>query len=279
MGCSGAGEEEAHTMHDQMDIDGDGFITREEWTGSPAVFDALDTDGDGILTVEEVSAGIGSSFGGAMPGMAGEMMAQDEEDGDDGAEAMLQAMLDEEAKKAQPEEAMFDEEGQEEEDDTEAMFQAMLDEEAQDAPLDGPVMEEPFVDEAELNGDVVLGEDPMGLDDAPPPQSEDDILSSLYGARMAAEDEEETEETEETDDNGDEETEEEEETEEKEGSKKASKTAAARTAAQRPRPKKTSTGVKTLGRVSKVASGSSKEINELSNLWESSPDVTDVFGK
>ena len=32
------------------DLDGDGFITREEWLGTDAVFDALDVDHDGKLT-------------------------------------------------------------------------------------------------------------------------------------------------------------------------------------------------------------------------------------
>ena len=271
-GCSEAGDEEAHTLMDEMDTDGDGFITRDEWTGSPAVFDALDTDGDGILTVEEVSAGIGPSFAGAgTSGMGGEMMAQDEEEAGDDTEAMLQSMIEEEAKKSQPEEeAMFDEMGEDEDPETEAMFEAMLEEEGQDAPLDEPVMEEALEEDA-----VVLAEDPMGLDSMMPQQSDDDILANLYGARMAADDEneetEETEETEKTDDNGDEETEEkdEEKTEEKEGKKKA--------AAQRPRPKKASTGVKTLGRVAKATTGN-KEVDELSNLWESAPNVKDVFG-
>src|SRR4029453_4920257 len=35
------------------DLDGDGFVTREEWTGADAVFDALDTDHDGRITPAE----------------------------------------------------------------------------------------------------------------------------------------------------------------------------------------------------------------------------------
>ncbi len=44
------------------DLDGDGFVTREEWGGSQAVFDALDTDGDGRISPEEMGAGLGGAF-------------------------------------------------------------------------------------------------------------------------------------------------------------------------------------------------------------------------
>lgn len=44
------------------DLDGDGAITREEWTGSDAVFDALDLNGDGKISPEEIAAGLGSAF-------------------------------------------------------------------------------------------------------------------------------------------------------------------------------------------------------------------------
>ncbi|MGA9383291.1 MAG: transaldolase [Phormidium sp.] len=42
------------------DLDGDGFITREEWMGSDAVFDALDVNKDGKITAEEMGAGLGA---------------------------------------------------------------------------------------------------------------------------------------------------------------------------------------------------------------------------
>jgi transaldolase len=45
-----------------FDLDGDGFVTREEWAGSAAVFEALDTDHDGKVSPEEMAAGIGAAF-------------------------------------------------------------------------------------------------------------------------------------------------------------------------------------------------------------------------
>jgi transaldolase len=44
------------------DLDGDGFITREEWGGSAAVFAALDVNGDGLISPEELAAGLGAAF-------------------------------------------------------------------------------------------------------------------------------------------------------------------------------------------------------------------------
>jgi transaldolase len=44
------------------DFDGDGFITREEWGGTEAVFAALDKNGDGRVSPEELAAGLGAAF-------------------------------------------------------------------------------------------------------------------------------------------------------------------------------------------------------------------------
>jgi transaldolase len=52
----------AHEFFKVYDLDGDGFITREEWGGSSAVFTALDVDGDGKVTPEEMAAGLGGAF-------------------------------------------------------------------------------------------------------------------------------------------------------------------------------------------------------------------------
>ncbi|MDB4992650.1 MAG: Transaldolase, partial [Myxococcaceae bacterium] len=59
------GEARAHAARDLFkvyDLDGDGFITREEWGGATAVFDALDGDHDGRITPEEMAAGLGAAF-------------------------------------------------------------------------------------------------------------------------------------------------------------------------------------------------------------------------
>jgi transaldolase len=44
------------------DLDGDGFISREEWSGAAAVFTALDTDGDGRISPQEMAAGLGGAY-------------------------------------------------------------------------------------------------------------------------------------------------------------------------------------------------------------------------
>jgi transaldolase len=52
----------AHDFFKAFDLDGDGFITREEWSGTDAVFLALDADGDGKITPAEMAAGVGGGF-------------------------------------------------------------------------------------------------------------------------------------------------------------------------------------------------------------------------
>ncbi len=51
----------ADNLFKAFDLDGDGVVTREEWSGTDAVFDALDTDGDGKITPLELAAGIGAT--------------------------------------------------------------------------------------------------------------------------------------------------------------------------------------------------------------------------
>ncbi len=52
----------AQDVFQVYDLDGDGFITREEWAGTDAVFDALDINGDGQISPEEIAAGLGAAF-------------------------------------------------------------------------------------------------------------------------------------------------------------------------------------------------------------------------
>ena len=102
-----------------------------------------------------------------------------------------------------------------------------------------------------------MGEDPMldglGMDDAGDLDMDD--LSVLYGMHTAADDSES----------------EGEKAEEEEKPAKEEKQAAVR-----PQPRRASTGVKTLGTVAKVASTSG--VDDLSKLWASAPDVSDIFG-
>ncbi|MFM8297426.1 MAG: transaldolase, partial [Microcystis aeruginosa] len=44
------------------DHDGDGFITREEWAGTDAVFDAIDINHDGKISPDEIAVGLGAAF-------------------------------------------------------------------------------------------------------------------------------------------------------------------------------------------------------------------------
>ncbi|MFO0744824.1 MAG: transaldolase [Myxococcota bacterium] len=52
----------ARAFFDVYDLDGDGYITREEWAGAHAVFFALDRNGDGRISPEELAAGLGGAF-------------------------------------------------------------------------------------------------------------------------------------------------------------------------------------------------------------------------
>jgi transaldolase len=59
---SGSRSSAATNLFKAYDLDGDGFISREEWGGTDAVFDAIDTDHDGRITAEEAAAGLGATL-------------------------------------------------------------------------------------------------------------------------------------------------------------------------------------------------------------------------
>jgi hypothetical protein len=143
-------------------------------------------------------------------------------------------------------------------DEEETMLANMLAE----ASCEAPAMAEVTMAD---DGDFGLNDfdaDPMSFGDGEYTDIDDATLDSLYAddpiLRLAkkAEDGDEDEEVEE---------------------EVVEKTASRRTASLRPQPKKPSTGVKTLGAV-RTASRVSDH-NELSALWESAPDVSNVFGK
>jgi len=52
----------AKQFFEVFDLDGDGYITREEWAGAQSVFEALDVNHDGRISPEEMAAGLGAAF-------------------------------------------------------------------------------------------------------------------------------------------------------------------------------------------------------------------------
>ena len=127
------------------------------------------------------------------------------------------------------------------------------------APVAGMVAEE-FAEEDPMADDL-MG-DLMG-DEAPVA----DDLMALYSMKLAGKKSEEAEEADEAT------AEEADEVEAEEAADEEPK--AGKKAAVRPQARKASNGVRTLGAVSKVASS---DVNDLSKLWESAPDVSKVFG-
>jgi hypothetical protein len=136
-------------------------------------------------------------------------------------------------------------------DDLKAELAALLADEAEEpkaeeAPVacGEPVAEEPVAD------DFLM--DDMGMDDPLLDAPLEDDLALLYGTKVAEEKEEPKAE------------------EEPKEEPKAGKTAAVK-----PQPRKPSTGARALGAVAKVASS---DVDDLSKLWESAPDVSKIFG-
>lgn len=127
---------------------------------------------------------------------------------------------------------------------------ALIAEDSESAPAEKAADDLMMDDEL---GDPML--DGLGMGDDVDVDMDD--LSVLYGMHTASEESEEGEKAEESED------------------EKPSKEA--RQAAVRPQPRRASAGVKTLGTVSKAASVGNG-VDELSKLWASSPDVSEIFG-
>lgn len=87
-----ADELNAHGLFDEYDMDGDGYISRDEWGGSSSVFDEIDEDMDGMLSRDEVAYGVGRSFAEDMDQLS-EMMAEAHEAGDEEAMAEILAEM------------------------------------------------------------------------------------------------------------------------------------------------------------------------------------------
>jgi hypothetical protein len=187
----------------------------------------------------------------------------DEDSDEESDEALLEEMEKEAAKQSEDEKASAKKsEGEPDGDEPKAEDEGAKKEASDDLTIADMLadMNEPLADEDFMD-------DPMSLMDESDDMGMGDVeMGLLYGGRFAKKSEDEKEP-------------EAKESEEKEPEAKsaAARTAAAkRTAALKPQPRLASTGVKTLGAVSKTAGTS--EISDLSKLWESAPDVSKIFG-
>lgn len=183
--------------------------------------------------------------------IAGGDAAEDEEESDDSASLVVA--------------------GEDEEDEEEAMLASML-AEAQTQQACGEMAVDPvadsfldddagFVDDGDDFVDDIYNnpvDDPMNLDDGTFLSDEDDaLLSSLYAGTKFAGDEEEVEVEEKVE-------------------KQAARRVASTKPQLRPQPKKPSAGLKALPQ---IRTASSNDVDELSKLWGSAPDVSNIFGK
>jgi len=177
--------------------------------------------------------------------MMAEFMAEDHEGEDAEAEAMLAEML------AGEEEVAMQEPMADQNDPEHFMAEEEI---AMEEPMAEHHMSEndhgvAMISE-EMDAMGLMGEEEMNAED-------EDLLASIFGGKFASDEEEKEEEAEEK----------EEEKEEKESSKKASYKL-------KPRARKASQGVQSVGNVSKTAKS---EMDDLSKLWQSAPDITDMF--
>ena len=240
-----AAKRAARAFFASMDTDGDGFVLHSEWIGNPAIFSSADKDKDGIVSEEEVVEELTKKKAGDVPEAFKKNWDKDEK---------KKAASDEEEEDVE-EDVEEDEEASDESDESE--------EEKKGKKACGEIDAED-IDDASLFG---LTDDPMGLGESPVTTPEEDaLLASVFGRVAKKGEEEEVVE-------GDEEAV---EGEEKEVEEKVEKKAS-RTASQKPQPRKASVGPKTIGTQVRIA-GVKDEVSELSRLWESAPDVSEVFG-
>jgi hypothetical protein len=140
--------------------------------------------------------------------------------------------------------------------DDEAMLEQMMKEEGMGHDSEMAMEEDaPMAMDEEVDMSM---SDPMGMSDMTMDADEQMILASLFNKQAEDDDD---------DDDDDEEEVEEVEEEVEESSKKAS---------LRPQPKKASQGAKKLG--GPVSKEASSEVKDLSQLWETAPDVSRFFG-
>jgi hypothetical protein len=283
-------------MFDAYDTDNDGFVTAEDWGGPRAMFASLDTDKDGIIARHEVQAGCEKMDNPAMEAACeakkkkagddedeeGDKKASDDEDEDDkGKEAsklafgheadfdedeleMLSAMQFDEA----PEDEIMgcgdvmasDKNAKKGDDDDED--DKGSDKEAKKSDDDGDDDEggddeggdddDDEGSDKEASGDAEFfaqGFDPMGLSDGTTLTAADKAaFNEVFGSG---------------DDDADED----------EGSDKEASLASL----LQPQKRTASKGVKSVGNVPKVASKKANEVEELSSLWASDPDVSGSF--
>ena len=299
-----------------MDRDRDGFVMKADWKGSPDLFDALDTDRDGILASEEVvdalapkpvlavagfdpqEAAIFASLESSFLKAAKAKKSEDEEVKDDKEDKEAAKAKKAKAKKSEDDEVVDDKE--EKKAKAKAKKAAEEDDDGDDDGGDDGDDDDDVeaakkacgMEDAGMFGGVG---DPMGLaSDGGDILGEDDaMLAEIFGKSAADDEEDDKKDDDEAtaskkakkseDDDGDEDDggvddDDDESPEEKAANKKAARLASNnRTASQRPQPRKPLNGaVRTVGGLTRTASANA-EVNDLSALWESAPDVSKVF--
>jgi len=278
-------------MFDQFDTDNDGFVSQDEWRGSKAVFASLDTDGDGIIARDEVVASfyaqdvmVDDLYTDLDPdeaAMLAEMM--DEDDGVEGMEEMIEEGMEiMSAKKSE------DDEDDDSSDKEAAKKKSEDDEDDDNGDDNGDDDQDEEADEdsdkeSSVEADMFsMQGDPMGLATEDSVITEDDsLLMDIFGGdieRVASKKSEDEEEKKEDEEEAEEEAAETiQEEDEEEAKDKDEKEGGKKKATQRPQPKKASKGVAKVGHVQPAPAGGN-EVNELSQLWDSEPDVSSVFG-